>query len=190
MAGSTSRVAALGLVALLTQGCVTGHFFDAARRREQPLTIEEAILQQDRLVLDYGALVTDDLGRPLGREERRVAIALADLRRGDLPPDAWPLERLASDETVPGRRLALASGAEPSPPAPFLRVEARPDGRPLRLVLHETAGAADPPLPANALTRSRTEPWVYAVLPLSLPLDAVVDSVGFVFLPVWLVVGD
>ena len=189
MAGSTRLVAALALAVFSTQGCVTGHLFDAARRREQPLAIHEAGLLGDRLVLGYTALVTDELGHPLGREERRAAIPLAELRRGDLPPDAFAPEWLAPGGDGSGPPLALSSDGAPPPP-PFLEVTLRPDRTPLRLVLHEADGTVDPPLPANALTRASTAPWVYPLVPLSLPVDAVVDSAGLLFLPLWVAVGD
>lgn len=190
MAGSTRRLAALGLAGLLTQGCVTGHLFEAARRREQPLAVHEAWLLGDRLVVGYTALVTDALGHPLGREERQAAIPLVALRRGDLAPDAFPLEWLASEKAGSGPLLPLSSGGGPAPSPPFLQVEERPDRTPMRLILHEADATIAPPFPANALTRTSTAVWVYPLLPLSLPVDAVVDPVGFLFLPIWVAIGD
>ncbi len=81
MGFSTSRLVAPLLLTLGAQGCLTGHLLDAARRREQPVAFRQAFVDVDRLLLAYTALVTDDLGEPLARRERRAALALADLRR-------------------------------------------------------------------------------------------------------------
>src|SRR5437867_3981242 len=100
--GSSARrlvVLALGLGA---QGCITGHLLDAARRIERPVAYRDAVISGDHLVLRYTALVTNDLGEPLTRRERRAAIALADLRRSP-PVEDFPVERLADGASLEGR---------------------------------------------------------------------------------------
>ena len=191
MGSSTRRLAALALLAFGAQACFTGHLLDAARRREQPIAYHDAYLDGDRLLLGYTALVTDDTGRPLARTERRAAIALADLRRGNVPVDAFPAERLGDDAPLGGRPVALHVGPIcAAAPPPLLEIEEGPDGRHVRFVLHETWKAEYAPFFSAALTRTRTAPWAYPLLPLGLAVDAVTNPVLLFFAPAVIVVGD
>src|SRR6266852_3302951 len=184
MGFSTSRLVAPLLLTLGAQGCLTGHLLDAARRREQPVAFHQAFVDGDRLLLAYTALVTDDLGEPLARRERRAALALADLRRGDLAADAFPVARLADDAPLGGQPTALGAGGDRRDrSSPFLEIEEAPSGRPLRFVLHEPRGGPYAPFYSAALTRTRTSAWVYPLLPLALAIDAATDPVLLFFAP-------
>jgi hypothetical protein len=178
---------ALALCAL-TQGCVTGHLLDAARRYERPLAYREVFLDGDRLLLEYTVLLTDDDGRPLGRTERHAAIALADLRRAQLPVERFPVARL-DRASLRGQRVALSTTDIASPP--FLELERGADGRDERFVLHD--GRDDSPYAAfysSALTRSRTALWAYPLLPVALAVDVVSNPVLLFFAPAMITIGD
>jgi len=192
MGSSTRHGIALALLALGAQGCLTGHLLDAARRREQPVAYHDASIDGGRLLLGYSAVVSDDQGRHLERTERWAALALADLRRADLAVAAFPVARLAHDAPVHGRRVALHAGRDGrlDGPPPFLEIDEGPDGRQLRFVLHETPGVPYPPFYSAALTRTRSAPWVYPLLPLSLAVDAATNPVLLFFAPAVMVLGD
>ena len=51
------------------------------------------------------------------------------------------------------------------------------------------AGVQEPP-PLRVLTRTRTEPWAYALVPMALAADAVVTPTLILMSPAILVVGD
>jgi hypothetical protein len=192
MDGFTRRLgtrAALVLLLLGGEGCVTGHLFDAALRREQPLSYHDALLDQDRLALAYTALVTNDAGKVLGRRERRVALSLAELRRHDLAVEAFPVEPLADDAPLSGRRLALEPEAKAGASA-YLEIERDPNGREVRFVLHDPGSGPYAPFYSTALTRTSTEPWVYPLLPLSAAVDLASFPVLVVFFPVMMLIGD
>ncbi len=193
MAGSTrggKAWAALVLLTLGSEGCVTGHLLDAALLREQPLSYHDAFIEGDELRLGYTALVTNDAGKVRGRRERRAALSLAVLRRGDFPVEAFPIEHLADDAPLTGRRLALATqdgvGAAPA----YLEIDAAPDGRETRFVLHDSDGGPYAPFYSNALTRTSTAPWVYPLLPIGAAADLAVFPILVTFLPLMLLVGD
>ncbi len=192
MGFSTSRLVAPLLLTLGAQGCLTGHLLDAARRREQPVAFRQAFVDVDRLLLAYTALVTDDLGEPLARRERRAALALADLRRRDLAADAFPVARLADDAPLGGQPVALGAGGDRrgDRSSPFLEIEEGTGGRPLRFVLHEPRGGPYAPFYSAGLTRTRTAAWVYPLLPLVLAVDAATDPVLLFFAPAVMVLGD
>jgi len=185
--GFSIRATLLTLVAL-GSGCVTGHLLNTGRRYERPLVYHEALLTEDRLVLRYTAIETNDIGRPTGRHERQVALALADLARDDVPVDAFPVEQLSDHAVVAGRPVALRRGGATAP-ALCLDLDATPDGRDVGFVLQED-GRRSAPFHSVALTRSRTVPWVYPLLPLSLAADAAIDPVLFLFAPAVIGVGD
>ena len=177
----------LAVVVLATQGCVTGHLLDAARRIERPVAYEEASLDRDRLVVRYTAAVTGDDGQPIGRADRRAAIALVDLRRTDVPVERFPVRHLPDRGPLPGRSLPVSAR---DGTRPVLAVEDAADGRPYRLVV-EGAGV-DPPgaFYSAALTERRSALWVYPLLPFSLVFDAVTNPVLLFFAPAVIVVGD
>jgi hypothetical protein len=184
-----ARVAAvpLLLLAVVTPGCVTGHLLDAARQIERPIAYQEASVDGDQLVVRYSAAVTDDDGRPLGRVDRRAAIALADLRRPDLTVERFPVRRLRERGALPGRPIALA-GRDGG--GPILEVEDGPDGRPLRLVLTNTGDGPPGAFYSAVLTERRTAAWVYPLLPLTLAVDAVSNPVLLFFAPAVIVFAD
>ncbi len=193
MAGFTKPAkagAALLLLALGSAGCVTGHLFDAALRREQPLSYHDALIDGDRLVLEYTALVTNDSGKPLGRKERRAALSLTDLRRHDLPLEAFPVEHLADDSPLGGRRLPLATDGRAGGSLAYLAIEAAPDGRETSFVLHDSGGGPYAPFYSSALTRTSTAPWVYPLLPIGAVVDAATVPILLTFFPVILLIGD
>ena len=183
---------ALALLALGAQGCISGHLLDAARRRERPVAYHDASIDGGHLLLAYSALVTDDLGRHPERTERRVALALTDLRRGDLAVEAFPVARLAADAPLGGEPVALHPGTDgrSAGPPPFLEIDVGPEGQHVRFVLHDTRGVPYPPFYSAALTRTRTVPWVYPLLPLSLAVDAATNPVLLFFAPAVMVLGD
>jgi hypothetical protein len=192
MGGSTRRRtwAILAFLMLPNEGCVTGHLFDAALRREQPLSYHDALVDGDRLTLGYTALVTNDAGRVVGRKERRAAIALAALRRHDLPVEVFPVEHLADDAPLTGRRLAIgAKDGEGGPPG-YLETDVSPDGREMRFVLHDSVGGPYAPFYSSALTQTSTAPWVYPLLPLGVAVDLATFPILLVFFPVMLLIGS
>jgi len=193
MDGFTRQLATgttLVLLVLGGEGCVTGHLFDAALRREQPLSYHDALVDRDRLGLAYTALVANDAGKVLGRRERRVAISLAELRRHDLAVEAFPVEHLADDAPLPGRRLALESADKGDGASAYLEIEREPDGREVRFVLHDPASGPYAPFYSTALTRTSTEPWVYPLLPLSAAVDLATFPILLVCFPVMILIGD
>ena len=198
MGSSTRCAAALALLALGAQACITGHLLDAARRVEQPIVYHDAFVDHDRLLLGYTALVTDADGQPLAREERRVAIALVRLRRAEMPLEALRYEARADDVPLHGRQVGLFVGATSpngaaaglAPPPPFLEIINGPTGRPERLVLHDAEDNRYARFYSAAFTRRRMAPWVYPLLPLSLAIDAATNPVLLLFAPAVIVVGD
>jgi hypothetical protein len=193
MGGFTRRGkawAALALVTLGNEGCVTGHLFDAALRREQPVSYHDALVDGDRLTLGYAALVTNDSGKGLARKERRAALSLTALRRHDLPVEAFPVEHLADDSPLTGRRLALATEDGRGGGPAYLEIETAPDGRETRFVLHDSDAGPYAPFYSVALTRTSTAPWVYPLLPLGAAVDLATFPILLVFFPVVLLIGD
>jgi hypothetical protein len=191
MGGFTRRRTwvALAFLMLACEGCVTGHLFDAALRREQPLSYHDALVDGDRLTLGYTALVTNDAGREVGRKERRAAISLTALRRDDLPVEAFPVEHLADDAPLTGRRLAIGAGDGQGGSPGYLETEGSPDGREIRFVLHDSGGGPYVPFYSSALTQTSTTPWVYPLLPLGAAVDLATFPILLVFFPVMLLIG-
>jgi hypothetical protein len=177
MASCIERRGALLLaLACGASGCVTGHLFDAGRRWERAVAIEQASVEGERLLVAYTAEITDDQGEPLGRRRRRAAVSLADVRAG-LPTERVRVEPLSDDAALGGAGVA----ATLAPAA---------DG-PATIELGDGAGAAAaPPLYASVLTRHGTEPWVYPLVPAALAVDAVAVPVLLFFAPGAIVVGD
>jgi len=193
MAGSTRGQpvwAALALLALGSEGCVTGHLFDAALRWEQPLHYHEARIDGDRLTVEYTALVTNDRGKVLARKERRAALPLDALRRPDLAIETFPVEHLADDAPSTGRRLALAVPDGKGAASAYLEIETAPDGQEKSFVLHDLGGRPYAPFYSTALTQTSTAPWVYPLLPLGAAVDVATFPVLLAFLPVVLLIGD
>jgi hypothetical protein len=119
-----------------------------------------------------------------------VAIAIADLRRSDLPVEAFPVEELSAGGPPRGQRVALHLAGRPLPPPPFIDVEDGAGGRPKHLVLHDAQGVVYAPFYSSALTRTHAAPWVYPVLPFTLAFDAATNPVLLFFAPAVIVVGD
>ena len=181
MGCSVSRLVALAL-GLGAQGCITGHLLDAARRIERPVAFEDAVLTDERLVLRCTALVTNDLGEPLVRRECRAAITLADLRRSP-PVEDYPVQRLADGARVEGRRVVLRA---PVPAGPFLDIDSGDE----QFILHTGEDGTYPAFHSAALARTRTAPWAYPLLPLTVAFDAATDPVLLFFAPMVIVLGD
>jgi hypothetical protein len=184
MAGSTdvTRVVALALVALALAGCVTGHLFDRARRREYLGSVREAWIDGDRLVIGFEATVTDDDGHELGRVPRWAAVPLRDLAATTVPP----VEQLSARPRG-GRPVTVWDGVGVAPAPPFLRVVDGETAAPLRLVV-ETPDSRT--IAGEALTVVRTAPWAYPLMPLTLVVDALVTLPLAVMAPAVLVFGD
>jgi hypothetical protein len=186
MGCSIERVMLAVCAVVAAQGCVTGHMLDYAREIERPVAYRAASLDRDRLHLAYDTVVIDERGRRLGRRVRHAAVRLADLARGDLPVDDFPLVRMADDAPLPGRPVALDHGRDS---LPSLEIETAPDGRQTSFVLRGT----DAPYPAfqsAALSRTHVAPWIYPLLPLGLVIDAVSNPVLLFFAPAVMVIGD
>jgi len=169
---------------------VTGHLLDAALRREQPFSYDNAVIAGDRLTLGYTALVTNDAGKVLARRQRRAAISLAALRRTDLPVELVPVEHLADDAPLAGRRLAIEAGDPGGDLPSYLEVETASDGRQVHFLLHDPEGGPYAPFYSSALTRTSTAPWVYPLLPLGAAVDLAIFPILVTFFPVFLLVGD
>lgn len=182
------RWPALGLLATMLPGCVTGHLFAAARRRERPVTIMAAGVEPGHLVVAYTAEVTDDDGALLGTVARAAAVPWAAVTAPVSPAaDAVTVTwveptRVATDDVVAVDRTGHSQG-------PAVYVATR-DGVDDTLVWHDGAGSAHAPLPLNALTRQRTEPWVWPLVPVALLGDAVIMPVLVLLWPSTLVTGD
>ncbi len=178
------------LLALGATGCFTGHLLDLARRVERPAAYEQAAIDGERLLLAYTALVTDDVDQPIERTERRVAVALSDLRRRDVPVAHFPVTPLPAHAALGGQPVALVKSPAGAPNQwPFLEIEEGSAGRPVRAVLHD-GGEEFAPLYSGALARRRTAVWAYPLVPFTLAFDAVTDPVLLLFAPAVIVLGD
>lgn len=179
------------LLAALLPGCVSGHLLDAARRRERPVRITSAAIDGDRLVVRYSAEVRSDDGDPLGTTDDAAAIPLATMRTAESPradrvsPSWWvptggvpvTIERAGSDGA------ATCAG-------PKLRVLEK-DGRDTALVWEEAPPAPpNAPIPLAALTRIRTAPWAWPLMPPMLAVDAVLTPVLVFFAPAVMMIGE
>lgn len=182
MGRSTKRL--LVLVAGLTlEGCVTGHLIDYAREIERPVAYRAATLDGDKLELAYDTVVINERGRRLARRQRRAAVTLADLRRSP-PVDAFPVTRLPDGAPLAGQPVALDGATTPA-----LAIARGDDDRETSFVLragHETL----PPFQSSALSQKHVAPWVYALVPLTLVVDAVSNPVLMFFAPAVMVIGD
>ena len=188
------RLGALALLAAVLPGCVTGHLLDAARRRERPLAIDGAALDGDRLVVRYTAEVTNDAGTRLGTTPAVAALPLATLRapvtpRADAVRPVWR----APGRSAGGRPVAVVRGGIPEAwkgACPAVEV-VREDGRDTALVWRDDP-ASPPwaPVPTAALTRLRTAPWAWTLVPATLAVDAVAVPVLLFFAPAMMVLGE
>jgi len=191
-----SLVAALAVLAVGAQGCLSGHLLDAARRRERVIAYREAFTDGSRLLVRYTAEVTNDAGEPVERHDRWATIALDDLRAPEPPAvEAFPVGRGAPE--APRRRgqpvpLWVAEDGTPATAlsAPALQIRSI-DGRHVSFVFRD-ASSVDGcrPFYSAALTRVSTNRWFYPLLPLTLAVDAVADPVLLLFAPAVIVVGE
>ena len=164
------------LVALAASGCVTGHAFDLARRRERVVAYREAWRDGGRLVVGYTAQVTDDAGTPRGEAERWAAIDLAALpAAASGPVCAVPVEPLRSFDG-PGRH------AEPV----HLEVAAEDE----RAVAFTVPGSDAGPVSSEVFTRVTTAPWVWPLLPVTLAVDAATTPPLLLLAPAVILLGD
>jgi hypothetical protein len=183
----TRRTVAAVAVALVASGCFSGHLLDAARRREQVLTVQEAFVGDDALVLRYATVERNDAGRPVGRGERWAAIPLSEVRAGDRPIDTLHVTWLDAAEARrrADRPIAVARAAAGAPSVEIVT----DDGRDAAVILHEPTGDT-PPLDTRAFTRVHVLPWAYPLLPFTLAVDAVGTPALLLFSPVVIVPGD
>jgi len=189
------RPAALALLAALLPGCVSGHLLDAARRRERPVAVTAAAVDGDRLVVRYTAEVQNDAGDRLGTADGAAAIPLATLRAATSPPaDAVSPSWLSPSRSGSGVPVTIEragrDGGGPTCGGPVLEVVAK-DGRDTALVWRDAPGAPPhAPVPLAALTRSRTAPWAWPLMPPMLAVDAVLTPVLIVLAPSVMVLGE
>src|SRR5215468_7788456 len=188
------RPAALALLAVLP-GCVSGHLLDAARRRERPIAVTAAAVDGDQLVVRYTAEVQNDAGDRLGTTNGAAAIPLATLRAATSPPaDAVSPSWLSPSRSGSGVPVTIEragrDGGGPTCGGPVLEVVAK-DGRDTALVWRDAPGAPPhAPVPVAALTRSRTAPWAWPLMPPMLAVDAVLTPVLIVLAPSVMVLGE
>jgi hypothetical protein len=186
--GSSIRAGVVVLLGLAAPGCVVGHLAEAARRWERPVGYQAASIDGEQLRLAYTALVTTDAGTPLGRRERRSAVALADLRAPGVPIEAVRVVPLPDGDGLGGTPLALV--ARDGGHTPFPVLEVTEDGAGPTVLLLRDGDGPYMPLYANVLTRRSTAPWAYPLVPFALAVDAVVVPVLIVLAPVVLLSGD
>jgi hypothetical protein len=190
------RPAALAVLAAVLPGCVSGHLLDAARRRERPIAVTAAAVDGDRLVIRYTAEVQNDAGDRLGSADGAAAIPLATLRATQSPAaDAVSPSWLSLSGAVGGGvpvtiERAGHGGAGATCAGPVLEVIAK-DGRDTALVWRDPPGAPPyAPVPLAALTRSRTAPWAWPLMPPMLAVDAVLTPVLVILAPSVMVLGE
>ena len=189
------RLAALALLSAVLPGCVSGHLLDAARRRERPIAVTAAAVDGDRLVIRYTAEVQNDAGDRLGTADGAAAIPLATLRAAQSPAaDAVSPSWLSPSGSVGGVPVTIEraghGGAGATCAGPVLEVIAK-DGRDTALVWRDPPGAPPyAPVPLAALTRSRTAPWAWPLMPPMLAVDAVLTPVLVVLAPSVMFLGE
>ena len=189
------RPAALALLAAVLPGCVSGHLLDAARRRERPIAVTGAAVDGDRLVVRYTAEVQNDAGDRLGTADGAAAIPLATLRAAQSPAaDAVSPSWLSPSRSGIGVPVTIEraghGGAGATCAGPVLEVIAK-DGRDTALVWRDPPGAPPyAPVPLAALTRSRTAPWAWPLMPPMLAVDAVLTPVLVVLAPSVMFLGE
>jgi hypothetical protein len=185
---------ALALLAIGLPGCVTGHLLDAARRREHPVAITAAGLEGDRLLVRYTAEVTDDTGDGVGTTEAAAALPLSQLRTPASPAaDALAPDWIAPARVARGEPVVVARGTASRGDACAGRTleVIEKDGRDVALVWRD-GGATPPwaPVPIAALTRQRTAPWVWPLMPPAVAVDGVVGPILLFFVPAVMVVSE
>jgi len=186
---------ALALLAAVLPGCVSGHLLDAARRHERPIAVTAAAVDGDRLVVRYTAEVLNDAGDRLGTADGAAAIPLATLRAAQSPAaDAVSPSWLSPSGSVGAVPVTIEraghSGAGATCAGPVLEVIAK-DGRDTALVWRDPPGAPPyAPVPLAALTRSRTAPWAWPLMPPMLAVDAVLTPVLVILAPSVMVLGE
>jgi len=189
------RLAALALLSAVLPGCVSGHLLDAARRRERPIAVTAAAVDGDRLVIRYTAEVQNDAGDRLGTAAGAAAIPLATLRATQSPAaDAVAPSWLSPSRSGIGVPVTIErdghGGAGATCAGPVLEVIAK-DGRDTALVWRDPPGAPPyAPVPLAALTRSRTAPWAWPLMPPMLAVDAVLTPVLVILAPSVMVLGE
>lgn len=184
MGSSTERLRALAL-AVLASGCVSGHLLDAARRREVPAALVAVGLDADDLVVTVRTDTLTDLDRPVGRGLTRARVALADLAR-EPPIEELPVRFEPADTPPPGRPLLVLASDAITAPYPIVRLSVDES---VALSLR-TSDADYPPLHLEALTRHRTAPWAWALMPAAVVADAVIVPPLLLLAPSIMVVGD
>jgi hypothetical protein len=195
MASCRRRPVALALLATVLPGCVSGHLLDAARRRERPVAVTAAAVDGDRLVVRYTAEVQNDAGDRLGTVDGAAAIPLATLRVAESPAaDAVSPSWLSASRSSVGVPVTIEraghGGAGATCAGPVLEVVTK-DGRDAALVWRDLPGAPPyAPVPLAALTRSRTAPWAWPLMPPMLAVDAVLTPVLVILAPSVMVLGE
>jgi len=188
------RWLALGLaLATGSSGCLSGHLLDAARRRERPVAIRAASVDGDRLLVRYTTEVTDDTGARLGAAEGAAALPLTALRTTVAPAaDAVQPVWISPAQVTRGQSIGLRDGATDERAGcaapPELEVVRR-DGRDVAIAWRDD-GITWAPVPTAGLTRIRTAPWAWPLVPVTLAADAVAVPVLLFFAPAVLVVGE
>lgn len=178
-ASSTGALALLVLSLTAAPACTTMLLFERGRLRERVERYEGAWSDGERLLVAYRAetvRVSEPDPAPGRGALRGAAFRLTDLR-ADHPVDEFPLERVD-----PARALT----PEDAPVA--ITPEVR-DGRDASFALHGEDGQTLR-FHSAALTRYRTEGWVYPLVPLAFIADLVTTPIILApALPIW-VMGD
>ena len=185
--GCSSRArAVLPILAVAASGCVSGHLLDAGVRRERVAAYRFASTDGGRVAVRFRARVTNERGDVVGEEERAATLPMAELRR-ETPRAVETVRVTWGAGEVRGGRLPLwhARAERPAATAVLRVLEGH-----TAIQLDEEGAGTHAPLSSAAFTRTRTVPWVYALLPLALAADAVVTPVLVLLSPAVLIVGD
>jgi hypothetical protein len=193
---SSSRawLLALSAAAWLLPGCWTGRVYERGRIRESVLSYDRALLDGDRIRLEYSVELIDSNGVLLETGRRIVEIPRGAIAaRPEVPVDAFPVEAIDPDGDVEGsgQPLSLVQECPPADPtaAPCLEVIAG-HGRHRGFYLRTGAVSPEGFFRSEALYRDRTAWWVYLLLPFSAALDLALLPLQVVSVAPFFVVGD
>ena len=118
---SSSRawLLALAAAAWLLPGCWTGRVYERGRIRESVLSYDSALLDGDRIRLEYSVELIDANGALLETGRRIVAIPRGAIgATPEVPVDAFPVEAIDPDADVEAPRSPLPWCRSARPPIP------------------------------------------------------------------------
>lgn len=191
---SSVRLLAVVQAACLVFGCWTGRVYERGRIRESVVRYESAVLEGDRIVVDYTVALVDANGDLLGTERRSAAIARDALgATPEIPVEAFPVEVIDGDAARKrgGRPLALVrdDGCAPEGGAPWLDVVTG-GGRDTALHLVTEGAGREGILRSEALYRNRTAWWAHLLAPFAAALDVAMFPLQVVSVAPFFIVGD